>query len=121
MSLSLASVLTRLSSSGFRFASTLGLGRAALDSPCLRLLDMVSWDPFLVVRLGPGRHSRAISTGGWDAFVCGALFGCTTLCAITASAALLGEVGCDPDSVEKIDNANEAGKEEEVEEDASKR
>ena len=82
---------------------------------------MVSWDPFLVVRLRPGRHSRAISTRGWDAFVCGALFGCTTLCAITTSAALLGEVGCDPDSVEEIDDADEAGEEEEVEEDAGER
>src|SRR2546423_10992289 len=112
--------LTRLSSSGFSLASALGPGRAALDSPCLRLLDMVSWDPFLVVRLRPGRHSGAISTRGWDAFVCGALFGYTTLCAIT-SAALLGEVGCDPDSVEEIDDADEAGEEEEVEEDANER
>jgi hypothetical protein len=82
---------------------------------------MVSWDPFLVVRLRPGRHSWAISTRSWDAFVCSALFGCTTLCAITTSAALLGEVGCDPDSVEEIDDADEAGEEEEVEEDAGER
>jgi len=82
---------------------------------------MVSWDPFLVVCLRPGRHRRAISTRGWDAFVCGALFGCTTLCAITTSAALLGEVGCDPDGVEEIDNADKAGEKEEVEKDAGKR
>ena len=81
---------------------------------------MVSWNPFLVVRLRPGRHSWAISTCGGDAFVCSTLFGCTTLCAIT-SAALLGEVGCDPDSVEEIDDADEAGEEEEVEEDATGR
>jgi hypothetical protein len=55
------------------------------------------------------------------AFVCGALFGYTTLCAITTSVALLGKVGRDPDSVEEIDNADEAGEEEKVEEDAGER
>jgi hypothetical protein len=103
---------------GFRLASALWSGRATLDGPGLRSLDMVSWDPFLVICLRSSCHSRAIFTGSWDAFVSSALLWPTTLSTVAASA-FLGEVWRDPDSVEEVDHTDEAREDEEVEEDTS--
>lgn len=92
---------------GFRFASAFWSGRATLDSPGLRSLDMVSRNPFLVIRLQSCCHGRAVGTGGWDALVSSALLDRTALSTLAASA-FLGEVGRDPDVVEEIDYADEA-------------
>ena len=102
---------------GVGLSSALWSGRAALDGPGLRPLDMVSWNPFLVICLRSSCHSRAIFTGGWDGFVSSALLGRTTLSTVAASA-FLGEVWRDPDGVEEIDHTDEAREDEEVEEDA---
>jgi hypothetical protein len=68
---------------------------------------MVSWNPFLVIRLRSRCHGRAVGTGGWDALVSSALLDCTALSTLPASA-FLGEVG---------DYADEARQDEEVKED----
>ena len=75
---------------------------------------MAGRDPVLVVGLGAGGDGRSVDAGGrGDALVCCALFG-----GAAGGALLLGEVGNDPDGVEEVDDADEAGEDEEVEEDA---
>lgn len=88
-----------------------GLGLAALDLPGLRTVDVVGGNPVSIV--GGGRGD-----GGAGSFLDNLALGRGLLLAGLATLALLGEVGCDPDSVEEVDDTNEAGQEEEVEEDA---
>lgn len=72
---------------------------------------MVGGNPVSVV--GGGRGDS-----GAGSFLDNLALGRGLLLAVLATLALLGEVGCDPDSVEEVDDTNEAGQEEEVEEDA---
>ena len=107
----------RLPHLGFSLASALRSRRAALDSPSLWTLDVVSWNPFLVVCLRAGCHGWDVCASDWNTLISSTLLGGAALRAITTSATLLWEVWCDPDSVEEVNDADEAGKDEEVEED----
>lgn len=94
-----------------------GLGLAgALDLPGFRAVDVVGGNPVGVVggSGGNGGAGAVLDTLGFGTL--GAPGG--SLFASLAALALLGEVRCNPDSVEEVDNADEASQEEEVEEDA---
>lgn len=77
---------------------------------------MVRGDPLSVVGSGgsDGRAGALVNSLGLSALSAarGPLF------ASLATLALLWEVGCDPDGVEEVDNADKAGQKEEVKEDA---
>lgn len=83
---------------------------------------MLSWNPILIVCLrSGGGHSRAVRTRDRNAFVGGTFLGSAALYALAAaSGALLWEVGRDPDGVEEINDAANASKDEEVEENAGR-
>lgn len=88
-----------------------GLGLAALDLTGLGTVDVVSGNPVSVVGGGRG-DSRA------GRFLDNLALSGSLLLSELPPLALLGEVRCDPDGVEEVDDADEAGQEEEVEEDA---
>lgn len=89
-----------------------GLGLAAFDLSGLRAVDVVGGDPVGIVSSGRG-DSRAGSV------LNNLALGRGLLLAGLATLALLGKVGRDPDIVEEVDDTDEAGQEEEVEEDAT--
>ena len=83
---------------------------------------MLGWDPALIVDLGSGGNSWAISAnnsnliGGIDLLgTAGGAFG--TLAALPA-ALLLREEGGDPSVVDEVDGATKDGEEDKVEEEA---
>jgi len=102
----------------FRLTPALWPRVATFDSPGFRALKVLSWNPILIVCLcSGGGHSRAVRTRDRNAFVGGTFLGSAALYALaTASGTLLGEVGRNPDGVEEIDDAADAGEDEEVEE-----
>lgn len=73
---------------------------------------MVGGDPVSVVGSGRG-------DSGAGSFLNNLALSRSLLLAGLATLALLGEVGSDPDSVEEVDDTDEAGQEEEVKEDAT--
>jgi hypothetical protein len=109
-----------LPSLGFSLASALWPRRAALDGSSLWTLDVVSRDPLLVVCLGPSCHGWALCASNRHALVRSTLLGSAAFRAI-ATFALPRKVGRNPNSVEKVDDTDEAGEEEEIKEDASER
>lgn len=84
-----------------------------LDSASFRAAQVMGRDPVFSIGLGTGRDRRSISirllTSDIDLLD-------RSLCALTLL--LLWEVRGNPDGVEEVANANGAGEEEEVEEDA---
>lgn len=92
-------------------ALSTGLGSGALDLTSLGLLDVVGGDPVRIVG-GSGGNSgirrRNIEVGLLDSD--------TSLLRL-ATTSLLGEVGGDPDGVEKVEDTGKEGEDEEVEED----
>lgn len=94
-----------------------GLGLAgALDLPGFRTVDVVGGNPVGVVggSGGNGGAGAVLDTLGFGALSAAGGSLLTGLAAL----ALLGEVRCNPDSVEEVDDADEASQKEEVEEDA---
>lgn len=83
---------------------------------------MARWDPTLIVRLGPARHRRAISSndtdlvGGIDFL--GATRGLFGTLAAFAAAALLWEESADPGAIDEVTGASKGREEKEIEEDS---
>ena len=115
---SLSYLSTSLPRSGFSLAPALWPWGATLHGPSLRALDVVRWDPVLIVTFGSTGHSRPICTSCWDTFISCTLLGRAALRTVAAPPTLLRKVGGDPDRVEEVDDANEAGEDKEVEKDA---
>lgn len=88
------------------FTPTLRSRSAALDPTCFWPLDVMSRDPFLVVRPGAGCGSGDFRIGS-SFHRCGSvLFRLAR--PVTAASPLGGEIGSDPDGVEEVDSAAEA-------------
>lgn len=77
---------------------------------------MVSGDPLGVV--GSGRRDSRAAGSLNGSLLLGGTSGLLELGTLSRTA-LLGEVGGDPDGVEEVDDAGEAGQEEEVQEEAN--
>ena len=79
---------------------------------------MVCRDPLLIVTLSACRHC-SVSPSRRDARI--HFFGCTLSSVAGASATFLREIRGEPDSIEEVDDADKAGKNEEIEEDTKHR
>ena len=96
-------------SSSFRLAPALWPWSTALDSSSFRTLHVMCRNPILVVSLGSGRDGWTICTSDWNTLVCSSLLSGALLGALTSPGTLLGEVRRDPNSVEEVAHATNAG------------
>jgi hypothetical protein len=97
----------------FRLATTLW-SSAALETPSFGSLDVMTWDPFLVVLLGASRDS-----GTFVVRDDGANIDLLDWSLLAASLPLLWEIWDNPDVVEEVADTDGTSKEEQVQEETA--